>query len=344
MMDLKTLANRPLFICGHPKSGTTLVRALLDDHPQLVVFPEETSFFRTALPILGHRVVKSRTMLLSRQLVLRSFPDVPLPEALQKEAETVSDLACPEIYALMRMHQQAEEIGKQIGSRHFGDGLASAVLAFGQVYGKLNEGTKYWVEKTPHNEQFTDQIFEWWPEARCIHVIRDPRDNYASYQTKRSFQLPLSRFTEEWQASTHAGIDNQRKYGQDAYMLVNYERLLQSPEEILAQITDFLGIEDDPALRIPTTGGAPWEGNSMFGDTFETISTAPIGRYRDNLEKKELRAIETMLYREMMRMGYPTEGGFSIVSWLRMKTGRLRFRAARAWRELTMTVSERIRE
>ena len=149
-MDLQTLANRPVFICGHPKSGTTLVRALVDDHPELVVFPEETSFFRTAIPILGHRVVKTRTMLLSRQFILRSFPDVPLPESLLKEAASLSDAPPPEFYALMRMHQQAEKSGEQIGSRHFGDGLASAVLAFGQVYGKLSERSKYWVEKTPH--------------------------------------------------------------------------------------------------------------------------------------------------------------------------------------------------
>lgn len=147
MIDLQTLAERPVFICGHPKSGTTLVRALVDDHPELVVFPEETSFFRTVMPILSHRVVKTRTMLISRQLILRSFPDVPLPEFLLEEARAVSDLARPELYALMRMHQQAEWIGEQIGSRHFGDGLASAILAFGQVYGKLSERSRYWVER-----------------------------------------------------------------------------------------------------------------------------------------------------------------------------------------------------
>ena len=175
-------------------------------------------------------------------------------------------------------------------------------------------------------------------------MVRDPRDNYASYRTKRSFELPLSRFTEEWQASVRTGMRNQEKYGPDAYLLVKYEKLLQSPVEVLDQITSFLGIEDDPILRIPTTGGAPWEGNSMFGDTFDAISTAPIGRYRENLAKKDIRAIETVLRKEMMLMGYPTEGRASLSAWLRMRIGRLRFRAARAWREWTMTVPERIRE
>ena len=36
------LRDRPVFICGHPKSGTSLLRNLLDSHSELVVYPEET--------------------------------------------------------------------------------------------------------------------------------------------------------------------------------------------------------------------------------------------------------------------------------------------------------------
>lgn len=45
------LRDRPIFICGHPKSGTSLLRNLLDFHPQLVVYPEESRFFRQFLPL-----------------------------------------------------------------------------------------------------------------------------------------------------------------------------------------------------------------------------------------------------------------------------------------------------
>jgi tetratricopeptide (TPR) repeat protein len=46
-MTLSTFRNTsPVFICGHPKSGTTLLLALLDFNQDLAVFPEETTFFR----------------------------------------------------------------------------------------------------------------------------------------------------------------------------------------------------------------------------------------------------------------------------------------------------------
>lgn len=44
--SFQTLQNQPVILCGHPKSGTTLLLALLDNHPQLTVFPEEFKFFQ----------------------------------------------------------------------------------------------------------------------------------------------------------------------------------------------------------------------------------------------------------------------------------------------------------
>ena len=37
--------SKPLFILGYPKSGTSLLMGIFDNHPQLIVVPEETDFF-----------------------------------------------------------------------------------------------------------------------------------------------------------------------------------------------------------------------------------------------------------------------------------------------------------
>ena len=36
---------RPVFICGHHRSGTTLLQSLLDGHPQLLTLPNEGTYF-----------------------------------------------------------------------------------------------------------------------------------------------------------------------------------------------------------------------------------------------------------------------------------------------------------
>ena len=50
-MKMKNLPfdQRACFIAGQAKSGTTLLAALLDNHPELLVLPEETAYFPTVL-------------------------------------------------------------------------------------------------------------------------------------------------------------------------------------------------------------------------------------------------------------------------------------------------------
>ena len=48
-METLPLDQRACFIAGQAKSGTTLLVALLDNHPQLLVLPEETAYFPTVL-------------------------------------------------------------------------------------------------------------------------------------------------------------------------------------------------------------------------------------------------------------------------------------------------------
>ena len=50
--------------------------------------------------------------------------------------------------------------------------------------------TRYWVEKTPGNEEYFDSILDRFPNAKFIHIIRDPLDNLVSL-TGNNIYLPL---------------------------------------------------------------------------------------------------------------------------------------------------------
>src|SRR5512143_919970 len=56
------LRDAPVFIAGHPKSGTSLLRSVLDSHPELVAYPEETSFFRRYLPKAARKALLEQTV------------------------------------------------------------------------------------------------------------------------------------------------------------------------------------------------------------------------------------------------------------------------------------------
>ena len=318
-MSQVELRDRPVFICGHPKSGTSLLRNLLDGHPQLVVYPEETSFFRRYLKEAARLDLEAQLDLAEKHLVhfFEWNQSKPPPHQAGFPDRDYSTIPFAQVVASMREHA----LGK--GLRHPGDVLSAAVFAFGDVTGQTSAGTLRWVEKTPYNEFFTSQIITWWPEALCIHIVRDPRDNYASYSRKHK-SWTAEFFSNNWTRSTKAGFINQEQFGLAKYLMIRYETLVQEPAKTIMEVCDFLGIEDSPTLRVPTRNRIPWEGNSMFADTFEAVSSIPTGRWKTALSNTDVSVIETMTDKLMCRLNYTPEVGkpFRVmlrVTWWRIK-------------------------
>jgi len=295
------LADRPVFICGHPKSGTSLLRNLLDGHPQLVVYPEESLFFRRFLPAARDKELAEK-LNLADELLIHIFTWNQGSSPPSQEGFPDRD------YSAFPFEQVRQAFRQRVGgqTRHEGELLSAAVLAFGEVSGQI-EGARWWVEKTPYNETYAEQIFAWWPEARCIHIVRDPRDNYASYRQKHP-DWNAKVFARNWANSTQQGSRNQDRFGQDRYWILTYETFVQSPEETIRKLCQFLEIQERPALRQPTRAGQSWAGNSMFQDQFSGISAAAVNRWQENLDPTDVLIIEAITGHLMARLGFRQSG------------------------------------
>ena len=71
MSESLPLDQRACFAAGQAKSGTTLLIALLDGHPQLLVLPEETAYFPTALNKYGRAGRRAQVDYLTKQALSR---------------------------------------------------------------------------------------------------------------------------------------------------------------------------------------------------------------------------------------------------------------------------------
>src|SRR5215469_15271120 len=58
---------RACFIAGQAKSGTTLLAALIDNHPELLVLPQETAYFPTVLKKYGNAGRRAQFDYLTKQ-------------------------------------------------------------------------------------------------------------------------------------------------------------------------------------------------------------------------------------------------------------------------------------
>jgi hypothetical protein len=296
------LADRPIFICGHPKSGTSLLRAALDGHPELIVYPEETMFFRRYLPasqaLTGADRLEQQATLADQFLIQIFTWNTTTPPASQEGFldRDYSDVSYEAVRQALRQRLAARY-------RHPGDMLSAVILAYGEVMGQVNPQVRGWVEKTPFDEEFAEQIFAWWPQARCIHMVRDPRDNFVSYRKKHP-EWSAKVFAWSWVKSTRLGLEHQKRYGAERYWVVRYEDFVSQPAQGLEQLCRFLGIKDHATLRQPTRNGKPWKGNSMFSDSFNAISTAAVGRWQGKLAPADLALVEIIAGPLMRQLNY----------------------------------------
>jgi hypothetical protein len=149
--DLPNRADRPIFIGGLMKSGTSLLRVLVGQHP-LVFASFETHWFDPALRE-NWRDPQSRRMTL-----LREFFDI-------------DDAA----YARLCAEKQTNP------AREFIDiVLENAAAAAGKPR---------WAEKTPANIRHWPLIRRLWPDAKLVHVTREYRDCFASWKARRGDTL-----------------------------------------------------------------------------------------------------------------------------------------------------------
>jgi hypothetical protein len=295
---MASFQENPIFICGHPKAGTSLITALLDGHPAIVAYPEETLFFRRFLPAVADQSLAD-AITLAEELLIHIFEwnqESPPPHQKDYPDRDYSDISFEEVRKAF--HDELKALGSR--PHHF---LTAAVMAFGNISGLKKATSRYWVEKSPYNEQFTDRIFDWWPEAKCIHIVRDPRDNFVSYRRKQP-QWTTRVFAWNWVRSTRAGLDNQKKWGASRYHLLRFEDLLNNPENAMQAVAGFLDLPWHDALLQPTRVGESWRGNSMFAEKYEAISTAPIGRWKTKLESYDLALLQMIAGKVMRRMAY----------------------------------------
>lgn len=272
----------PVFIAGPDRSGTTLLYALLASHPNLSMV-RRTNMWRyfhrrygdLSVPANLERAL-SDMVRYRRMRHLRPDPDRIRDEFLRREPTYGS------LFALFHEHN-AERMGK-----------AS------------------WGDKSLHTEHYADRVFAEFPDGRIIHVVRDPRDRYAS--VRKRYGRDLSRVgaaTGRWLQSTRVGLRNRARYA-DRYLLLRYEDVARAPESTMRAVCAFVGLPFSPEMfsmagvpELRERGG----NNSSFGDLDPgTISSRAVGRFRRVLLPEEVAFIELFARREMEVLGYRREG------------------------------------
>jgi hypothetical protein len=265
----------PVFICGAERSGTSLMYALLASHPSLSMVRRSNMW----------------------RWFYDKFGDLAEPENLDAAIDSLSRYK-----RLAPLEPDWERVRRELGT-----GPPTYGRLFDLLHGHraARIGRARWGDKSLHTEYFAKAIFHELPDARVIHMVRDPRDRYASIANRyEEGSKGIPSATGRWLASVRAAHENAAQYP-GRYLVVRFEDLLTDPVAVTTRTCEFLGEPFDPAMM--EMAGAPEHstGNSSFGDLApQRISTAPMGRYRTALPAEDIAFIQTVAGRAMRRLGY----------------------------------------
>lgn len=274
--------NDPIFIVGTERSGSNLVRLILDAHPRIAVpHPPHLLHYFSALEA--------------------RYGDLERDETLEQLVD--------DALALLRVHILPWETEISRGR------LLSEVRprdAYGVMCGlyeqyRLAEGKARWGCKSTFMIHHAERILARDPDARFIWLVRDPRDVAAS--SRRSVFSPFHPVltAELWREQQEIGLELQRSLGTESVLRLRYESLLAAPEAKVRELCTFLGERfDERQLAFHRTAAARRLGSlsESWRNATSPVLTNNAGKYRAELTGPEIAGVEAVAGPMMKELGY----------------------------------------
>lgn len=271
------MPDRPLFVVGCMRSGTTVVRRILNTHPE-VWLSKETQYLafldrepgdwhreRTAAE-LDARLAGARPFLIGNGFTVPADLDAFLASGAPRTDAALYRWIC----LLERPADRAP---------------------------------RWWGDNSPRYVSLIPELDRAWPDARWLHVVRDPRDVVRSQlETPFGGNTALTAAL-EWVERVGAGLAAERLVGPRMCWL-RFEDLVADPRRELARVAAFLDVEDrfDP----DDTGGDAGKVAALahLGRVARPLDPSVVGRWRGALTPAEVAQIEQLVQPFLAPFGY----------------------------------------
>ena len=272
----------PIFILGAHKSGSSLLRSLLDGHPDLFVLPFEAHFFQLAHYWVDYRSRSSRP------------PALSFTEAIEEYTRNVthynstndptSDANLVGAFDIDRFKLDIENTPANC----FSDLIVNYIKAsYAALVGQKAPEDLRFVEKSVESAEFALDLKSLFPNAKFVHILRNPYSNLVAFRrhTGKSHYPVLASVLFSLNNSYYYLYKNQRLI--DDYRVVRYEDLLTASEKVMREVADYLEIPFLDCLLQPTVLGKPWLGNSSRGLKFLGISPKNLDLWKEEINHLE---------------------------------------------------------
>lgn len=275
----------PIFIVGAPRSGTTMLQYMLRSHPRLSLPTGESHFF---IPL--HRRAAE-------------FGDLSARANIRKVLEAMYTQSAEFLETdLHGLRFDIERLADDLHSE--GRHTVRDIVAGLFEKNAAGEGKARWGDKTPYYVLQLPRIFDWFPDAQVIHLIRDGRDvalslfarahDFAVYNTYHAAKY--------WEQYVTVGAEHGRKLGPERYMELRYEDILDDQRGSMSRVCDFLGEEfQESVIDFKKAGNA---GKTPLVQ--ESVRQANQEKWRKKMTQRQIEVFESAAGSTLKAFGYRT--------------------------------------
>lgn len=277
------------FIVGVPRSGTTLLRLMLDAHPALAI-PPETGFGTLLADV--EAIGSGPDGLLDAVTALPTWPDL----AFDQE----------ELRVLLRRVRPWSP--------------AAGIRTIFAVYAARHDKPR-WGDKTPNHCVRMRTLAQHLPEIRFVHIVRDGRDVAASVRALPISPGGIEEIAADWRDQIREA--RAQAAGLPHYREVHYESLVADPAGTLHELCAYLELDFDSAMlraheraserhrEMPERTLADGtfvthaERDRWHGLTYRPPDPSRAGRWREDLPADDVARFEQVAGSLLIELGYP---------------------------------------
>lgn len=283
-----------LFACGVPRSGTTLLQRMLNNHPEMAV-ANDTHFVPRALELTD------------KSLIAAAQSGAPIP-LTAKLAANVRDyhrfyrlgLAESEFDAISNQAETYQELVSRLYSLH------------AQKANKALAG-----EKTPDYLRRLDLLHGLFPSARLVHLVRDGRDVALSLRQWAKpdkgpgrielwNENPIAVCALWWRWLVMTARNQAANIEPSSYCEIHYDNLVSAPAESMQSLCQFLEIDYSERM-IEYHRGKSKPNGSLSAKSAWLAPQSGLRNWKTDMAVDELELFEALAGNALEQFGFTVE-------------------------------------
>ncbi|MEZ5117203.1 MAG: sulfotransferase [Candidatus Nanopelagicales bacterium] len=295
--------NKPIFVGGTGRSGTTVLGRLLGQHKDIALtFPMELTFFSDKggladtywwsqpvdTTILSRREIAHRVRRLQYSLT-KPHRWVGSPEYFVERLQSHWFKRKGPTGAPRGLHRSTskalvEEAAAEYAATFETEPLAASRRLASRLIDPMaeSEGKERWVDTSPTNALVAHKLYPVFPDAKFIHIMRDGRDAAASVVSQMWGPDDMERALRWWRRRMIQSKRSLMYVPSDQVLVIQLEDLVTRDREgSISRLLGFLGVEDDPNMRAwfdevvtPRKGNEGRWRRDYTGEQLDVIDTA----------------------------------------------------------------------